>query len=248
VIPATRAALRVVVITSSVARNDVDVGASTSLLRELGHEVLEPGDALGELDWKGAPPDIAVVEGGKRLDLMREAVASLRKHPILCSARVLACVDVSTIMTLDPESGVDDFILLPLNVEELAARLVLLAARDRDSPGRKRERYGGLAIDREMRQAFIGERSIDLTPYEFQLLRFLVERTGRVFSRQELLARVWGYRHLGRARTVDTHVTNLRLKMGDLGQHLHSVRGVGYKLVRLDAAGATTTARRAAPL
>ena len=75
-----------------------------------------------------------------------------------------------------------------------------------------------------------------LTPYEFQLLRFLADRVGRVFTRQELLSRVWGYRHVGRVRTVDTHVLNLRAKLGSMGDRLQSVRGMGYKLQRADAA------------
>ena len=58
---------------------------------------------------------------------------------------------------------------------------------------------------------------------------------GRVFTRQELLSRVWGYRHVGRVRTVDTHVLNLRAKLGELGERLQSVRGMGYKLQRADA-------------
>ena len=69
-------------------------------------------------------------------------------------------------------------------------------------------------------------------PYEFQLLRFLADRVGRVFTRQELLTRVWGYRHVGRLRTVDTHVLNLRTKLGPFGDRLQSVRGMGYKLQR----------------
>jgi DNA-binding response OmpR family regulator len=80
----------------------------------------------------------------------------------------------------------------------------------------------------------MNSQPLGLTPYEFQLLRFLVDRVGRVFTRQELLSRVWGYRHVGRARTVDTHVLNLRTKMGRLGDRLQSVRGLGYKLLRYD--------------
>jgi DNA-binding response OmpR family regulator len=86
-----------------------------------------------------------------------------------------------------------------------------------------------------MRQAYEGGKSLGLTPYEFQLLRFLADRVGRVFTRQELLSRVWGYRHVGRVRTVDTHVLNLRSKLGELGERLQSVRGMGYKLQRPDA-------------
>ena len=91
-----------------------------------------------------------------------------------------------------------------------------------------------MVLDCEMRQAYDGGKSLGLTPYEFQLLRFLADRVGRVFTRQELLSRVWGYRHVGRVRTVDTHVLNLRAKLGELGERLQSVRGMGYKLQRAD--------------
>jgi hypothetical protein len=69
---------------------------------------------------------------------------------------------------------------------------------------------------------------------------------GRVFTRQELLSRVWGYRHVGRVRTVDTHVLNLRAKLGSLGDRLQSVRGMGYKLQRADAAAENLGAARSA--
>jgi DNA-binding response OmpR family regulator len=85
-----------------------------------------------------------------------------------------------------------------------------------------------------MRQAYRNDQSLALTSFEFQLLRFLVERVSRVFTREELLKRVWGYRHEGRGRSVDTHIFNLRQKLGDLGGRLQTVFGVGYKLQRLD--------------
>src|ERR1043165_7999239 len=86
-----------------------------------------------------------------------------------------------------------------------------------------------------MRQAYIANKSLGLTPYAFQLLRFLADRVGRVFTRQELLSRVWGYRHIGRVRTVDTHILNLRGKLGPAGELLEAVRGMGYKLRRLES-------------
>lgn len=86
-----------------------------------------------------------------------------------------------------------------------------------------------------MRQAYRDNESLALTSYEFQLLRFLVERASRVFTRQELLMRVWGYRHAGSGRNVDTHILNLRKKLAHLGDRLQAVIGVGYKLQRFDA-------------
>ena len=131
--------------------------------------------------------------------------------------------------------GADDFILMPVSADELAARLRQLHARDKRPGSPLQVRYGQVVLDCEMRQAYLGGESLGLTPYEFQLLRFLADRVGRVFTRQELLSRVWGYRHVGRVRTVDTHVLNLRAKLGELGDRLQSVRGMGYKLQRADA-------------
>jgi two-component system OmpR family response regulator/two-component system alkaline phosphatase synthesis response regulator PhoP len=132
--------------------------------------------------------------------------------------------------------GADDFILMPVSPDELAARLRQLHARDKRPGSPLQVRYGEIVLDCEMRQAYLRGETLGLTPYEFQLLRFLADRVGRVFTRQELLSRVWGYRHVGRVRTVDTHVLNLRAKLGSLGDRLQSVRGMGYKLQRADAA------------
>jgi two-component system OmpR family response regulator/two-component system alkaline phosphatase synthesis response regulator PhoP len=151
------------------------------------------------------------------------------------AARILLCLEVARVSGLDPEMGADDFILIPISADELAARLRQLQARDKRPGAPLQVRYGDVMLDCEMRQAYTHGQSLGLTPYEFQLLRFLADRVGRVFTRQELLSRVWGYRHVGRVRTVDTHVLNLRAKLGDLGERLQSVRGMGYKLQRADA-------------
>ena len=74
----------------------------------------------------------------------------------------------------------------------------------------------------------------DVEYYE-KLLKFMTERAGVVFSREELLTRVWGYRHVGRVRTVDTHILNLRGKLGAAGDLLEAVRGMGYKLRKLES-------------
>ena len=110
--------------------------------------------------------------------------------------------------------GADDFILMPVSADELSARLRQLHARDKRPGSPLQVRYGEIVLDCEMRQAYLSGQALGLTPYEFQLLRFLADRVGRVFTRQELLSRVWGYRHVGRVRTVDTHVLNLRAKLG----------------------------------
>jgi DNA-binding response OmpR family regulator len=226
--------LRIVVVTLDRGQNDVRADAPATILRNMGHQVLIAGYDFAELDRKAPPIDIAVVEAGPHLEIGRDAIKRLRARPELLSARVLVCVEVGRVSGLDPETGADDFILMPVNAEELSARLAQLHARDKRPGSPLQIRYGEMTLDCEIRQASISGQSLGLTPYEFQLLRFLVDRVGRVFTRQELLSRVWGYRHVGRARTVDTHVLNLRTKMGRLGDRLQSVRGLGYKLLRSD--------------
>jgi DNA-binding response OmpR family regulator len=228
--------LRTIVVTLDRGRNDVRPDSPATLLKSLGHEVLVVGYDFAELARRTTAIDIAVVEAGPHIEIGRDAIKRLRERPELVAARVLLCVEVARVSGLDPETGADDFILMPVSVEELAARVRQLQARDKRPGAPLQLRYGDVMLDCEVRQAYIGGRSLGLTPYEFQLLRFLVDRVGRVFTRQELLSRVWGYRHVGRVRTVDTHVLNLRTKLGSLGERLQSVRGLGYKLLRSDAA------------
>jgi DNA-binding response OmpR family regulator len=226
--------LRVMVVTLDPGRNASRTDSPTALLRGLGHEVTVVGYDLAELDPRAAVADVAVVEAGEHLEIGRHAIKRLRQRPDLVAARILLCLEVARVSGLDPEMGADDFILIPISADELAARLRQLQARDKRPGAPLQVRYGEVLLDCEMRQAYAGGRSLGLTPYEFQLLRFLADRVGRVFTRQELLSRVWGYRHVGRVRTVDTHVLNLRAKLGDLGERLQSVRGMGYKLQRAD--------------
>ena len=175
-----------------------------------------------------------VVEAGSHLEIGKDAIKRLRDREELAGTGILICVDVTRVAGLDVQMGADDFILMPLAVDELAARLRQLKWRGTAQNPAGRSRYGEIILDTTSLQAFSAGQSLKLTPYEFQLLKFLVERAGRVFTREELLSRVWGYRHVGRVRTVDTHILNLRGKLGAAGELLEAVRGMGYKLRKLE--------------
>jgi DNA-binding response OmpR family regulator len=226
--------LRAVVVTLDGGQDRSPADSPASLLRALGHEVIVSGYDLTELETRGGAADVAVVEAGEHLEISRNAIQRLRERPELIAARILLCLEVARVVALTAEIGADDFILFPTTLEELGARLWQLRVRDRRPRRPLQLRYDEIVVDCEMRQAYRGGESLELTPYEFQLLRFLVERVNRVFTRQELLTRVWGYRHAGGGRTVDTHALNLRKKLGDLGDRLQSVLRVGYKLQRAD--------------
>ena len=226
--------LRTVVVTLDPEGRESRADSPAYLLRSLGHEVIVSGFDLLELEARTTPADVVIVEAGEHLEIGRSAIQRLRQRPELIAARILLCLEVARVMAFTAEIGADDFILFPVSQEELAARLWQLRARDSRPRAPLQLRYGDIVLDCEMRQAYRDEESLKLTPYEFQLLRFFVERINRVFSRQELLSRVWGYRHAGGGRTVDTHTLNLRRKLGELGERLQSVLGVGYKLQKAD--------------
>ena len=240
--------LRTVVVTLDPEGAASRTDSPASLLRALGHELVVSGFDLLELESRPVPADVVIVEAGEHLEIGRSAIQRLRQRPELMAARILLSLELPRVTAFTAEIGADDFILSPITLEELAARLWQLKARDSRPRAPLQLRYGKIVLDCEMRQAYRDDESLKLTPYEFQLLRFLVERINRVFSRQELLSRVWGYRHAGGGRTVDTHTLNLRRKLGDHGERLQSVLGVGYKLQRLDApADHPVAATRKAP-
>ena len=123
----------------------------------------------------------------------------------------------------------DDFVFAEASEPELRVRLDLIRVR-RGEAGEAVVRMGPVTINRDTYQVLLGGRPLDMTYKEFELLRFLAERPGRVFSRATLLQEVWGYDFYGGTRTVDVHVRRLRAKLGPAHEHRsETVRGVGYR-------------------
>ena len=125
----------------------------------------------------------------------------------------------------------DDFCLAPFHPSELEARLRhLLVATAAVAPRPELVAYDALALNLETYQASVAGRPLDLTYMEYELLKFLAQNPGRVFTREMLLSRVWGYEYYGGARTVDVHVRRLRAKLGEEHADLiQTVRSVGYR-------------------
>ena len=125
----------------------------------------------------------------------------------------------------------DDFCLTPFHPRELEARLRHLQFRaGRVRGGAEVAAYSGLEINTETYQAAVDGRPLDLTYMEYELLKFFVTNPGKVFTREQLLSRVWGYEYYGGARTVDVHVRRLRAKLGEEHANLiQTVRSVGYR-------------------
>jgi two-component system, OmpR family, phosphate regulon response regulator PhoB len=129
------------------------------------------------------------------------------------------------------EVGADDYLVKPFSARELLLRIKAILRRTtpaaRDD---KTLRVGTLLIDTARHLVSVSDVEITLTTTEFKLLFTLVERLGRMQSREHLLRHVWGYSHTADTRTVDTHITRLRNKLGDAGELIKTVRGFGYKM------------------
>ncbi len=144
---------------------------------------------------------------------------------------VLVLVPASMLDSLGDHADLfDDFCLAPFHPSELAARLAHLLRHVQDARGSELVEYGPLVLNLETYQAAIAGRPVDLTYMEYELLKYLAQHPGRVFTRETLLSQVWGYEYYGGARTVDVHVRRLRAKLGEEHAGLIStVRSVGYR-------------------
>ncbi len=123
-----------------------------------------------------------------------------------------------------------DFCLLPFHPQELEARLRHLLYRTGRGSTPELVEYGDLALNLETYQAALSGKPLDLTYMEYELLKFFATHPAKVFTREQLLSRVWGYEYYGGARTVDVHVRRLRAKLGEEHANLiQTVRSVGYR-------------------
>jgi DNA-binding response OmpR family regulator len=124
----------------------------------------------------------------------------------------------------------DDFCLSPFHPKELEARLRHLMFRTGRTGSPEIASYGDLVLNFETYQAVVAGKPLDLTYMEYELLKFFVTHPGKVFTREQLLSRVWGYEYYGGARTVDVHVRRLRAKLGEEhANQIQTVRSVGYR-------------------
>jgi two-component system, OmpR family, phosphate regulon response regulator PhoB len=129
------------------------------------------------------------------------------------------------------EVGADDYVMKPFSTRELLLRVKAVLRRSSPEAATARIlQIGSITIDTDRHTVAVKGIEADLSAIEFKLLLKLAERPGRVQSRERLLKEVWGYNYAGDTRTVDTHLTRLRAKLGDGGDLIRTVRGFGYKL------------------
>jgi DNA-binding response OmpR family regulator len=216
----------------------------------LGHTVrVLPLDAAVLVD---APPADIVV-----LDARRDLVAARATSRVLrttgASAPLVAVVTEGGLAAVAADWGLDDVVLDTAGPAEVEARVRLALGKAAAATGQtgptEEIRSGDLSIDEGTYQARVGTRPLDLTFKEFELLKYLAQHPGRVFTRAQLLQEVWGYDYFGGTRTVDVHVRRLRAKLGPEREALiGTVRNVGYKFVAQSVAALPEDASAPSPV
>lgn len=203
-----------------------------------GFEVAEAADGREALERLGSlEPDLVVLDvlmpGMDGLEVLRRVRAGSDVYVILLTAKA---EEVDKLVGL--AVGADDYLTKPFSPRELVARVRAVLRRRRDAPGPPAGGdvvcFDGLTIDSARREVSVGGVAVEMTALEFDLLAALAAAPGRVYTRRQLLERVWGWDYIGDERVVDVHVRNLRRALGDDAtdpSFIGTVRGVGYRFV-----------------
>lgn len=211
-----------------------DPESVASILTDLGCRVKCSRFDLGDLDEDSVvrrPPNIIVVDGGDDLHRANRCRRKLSTLSALGETPTLLTIAVPRLSGLDFSVGFDDFVLSPVVPAELYARLRQLDWRTATFGSEEVVKVDDLVIDLAGYEVYLSGRLIEFTHQEFELLKFLAQNRGRVFSREQLLQKVWNYEYAGGTRTVDIHVRRLRAKLGaTAGGLIETVRNVGYKM------------------
>lgn len=206
-------------------------------------DVAQLGPALERsgLSAPAIPPErLATDDGGPNADVL---VLDLRDIPqpafnlinaslAETSTVVIALTAEDQVDRITADLAIDDFLVLPAGASELARRIERALWRRHGIDSENFVRCGDLTIDLSNYRVTVGAQPVVLTFKEYELLRFLAMNSGRVFTREQLLNRVWGYDYFGGARTVDVHIRRIRSKIEIEGHaFIETVRNVGYRLV-----------------
>ena len=202
----------------------------SDFLTKKNFQVLEAGDGEEAIDIFYAEKDVALII----LDVMMpkmdgwEVCREIRKNskgPII----MLTARGDERDELLGFELGVDEYISKPFSPKILVARVEAILRRTGQGNTEDTLSAGGIVIDKAAHIATVDGKTMDLSFKEFELLTYFLENQGIALSREKILNSVWNYDYFGDARTIDTHVKKLRSKMGDKGEYIKTVWGMGYK-------------------
>ncbi|MCM1058638.1 MAG: response regulator transcription factor [Firmicutes bacterium] len=200
-------------------------------LVKAGYDVVEAGDGEEALDIFFKQKDIALVV----LDVM---MPKMDGWQVCRELRAYSKVPVIMLTARGDEQdelqgfrlGVDEYISKPFSPKILVARIEAILRRAGQSAEEETLSCGGIEIDKSAHRVLVDGKEIELSFKEFELLAYFVENKGVALSREKILNHVWNYDYFGDARTIDTHVKKLRSKMGDKGDMIKTIWGMGYKL------------------
>lgn len=200
-------------------------------LVKAGYDVVEAGDGEEALDIFFRQKDIALVV----LDVM---MPKMDGWQVCRELRDYSKVPVIMLTARGDEQdelqgfrlGVDEYISKPFSPKILVARIEAILRRTSQKSEERTLNCGGIDIDRAAHRVLIDGKEIELSFKEFELLAYFVENRGVALSREKILNHVWNYDYFGDARTIDTHVKKLRSKMGEKGDMIKTIWGMGYKL------------------
>lgn len=202
----------------------------SDFLTRKGYIVIEAGDGEEALDRFYADKDISLVILDVMMPKMNgwDVCREIRKNSKVPIIMLTAKSDESSELN-GFEFGADEYIAKPFSPKILTARVDALIRRSYSIDSSEVTDVGGIIIDKAAHIVKIDGQEIDLSFKEFELLTYFVDNKGLALSREKILNNVWNYDYFGDARTIDTHVKKLRKKLGDKGDYIKTIWGMGYK-------------------
>ena len=192
------------------------------------------GFVNGEALWEGLKteqPDLIIMDvmlpGEDGVSILKKLRTNIKYHSIPVIMATAKGMEYDKILSLD--LGADDYLVKPFGMLEMVSRVKAVLRRTNNIQ-KKVLQLDKLTVDIEKHIALVDGERISLTFKEFEILRLFLSHPGTVYSREQLFEEIWGSEFVGESRTVDVHIRTLRQKLGECGEYIRTVRGIGYKM------------------